>query len=747
MDLRPAASALLSGALRLATALALTIGLPLLTGCQGRGDSLILVTISGLRADSVTPESMPRLSSLMEEGISRRDMLTSVPDTIPALASLMTGQGPETLDCFFADRCRLPSHYSTLAESFAARGYRTAAFIGQGAVSPLTGLARGFQTFTSPGSVGDSPILPDETHRVHPRRIGWTPASVIADQVGAFFLKEGGSGSPKFLWVHLADPAYAASGADPQEHYRESLAAVDETIGYLRDALASFGLEGRTTLAVVALHGTAFGDGGETGHGLTLVPSVIRVVATVLPAESSGDAAPIPPGITAMASFLAPGVGLEPAPATDSHRPTCMTRWPSRLYGWPNREVTLGPSETPQGDAPALDDHQRQVLALMARANRARLEGDLFESTRILERARKLAPSALAPRSALAGLLGANVKGMSEERLALRRQLLTELEAWKPGSMTQALDLARTFKMLGDRSEALKLIRGTLSSVCTPGQTLAAAEMLTDIDAIDEAIAAIESVVEQETSPAPELQEWLGDLLLRSGNQYRARQAYQKALISPRARTPHLLAKLGDTLAGLGEADKALESYAAAVAADPSYRYPHAQAATILLEQGQIGAAAHAIAMSVPEGESPRDTAIRRARRLADRKLFAAATAEIDKLLAQMPGDEKLLVEKARLLRHQEKPGEARQILESVLENRPQSAKALTELAILAALEGDQQTAISLLDRAEPFAGASLAAQIRSENIFHLAGEASPLAQRAARFRGLSRRRPETSKP
>src|SRR5437867_2321839 len=98
-----------------------------------------------------------------------------------------------------------------------------------------------------------------------------------------------GTGAPFFLWVHYYDPhfpyepppKYAQLYAE--EPYSGEVAAVDEAVGRLLDALEESGAAGRTAVLLTADHGEALGEHGEQTHAYFVYQSTLRVplIATV----------------------------------------------------------------------------------------------------------------------------------------------------------------------------------------------------------------------------------------------------------------------------------------------------------------------------------------------------------------------------------------------------------------------------------------------------------------------------------
>lgn len=705
-------------ALALLCLLSMTVGgLLLASGCWSGGHrSLVLVTVAGLRADVLDEQTTPHLVALGRAGEQTDSCVTPVPDTVIALTGLMTGDDPVAAGLHFGDLARVPASATTLAERLRERGYVTAAFIGHGQVGPMTGLGRGFDWFVTPSSPFDKAVLGDEMDRAETGTRSYVPGPSLVERVGAFLLEGRHESRPFFFWVHLADPSVATAMDDPLDRYQEGVSAADEAVGYLADALGSHGLSESTVLAVVSLHGEALGTGGEIRHGLSTDPVVVSAPAVVSGPAGVPDVLPDdgPFPLVSLHQRLMHAVGAGPETSGAPGAVESETWWPERLYGG-----------TPS----------KQLLATMSKAHAAQRAGKRDLAANLFATASGMAPEALSPRLNRLSLMGREAHETGDRNAARDaiESLAAESRALVGDSTAQRLDVNRTLTGTVLKGQALEDLRNLVEEPLEPGERLAAAAILARGGAIEEARAEVERVAGEEPG-APELQEWLGDLLARSGNTYRARLAYEKAIEASVEPDANLVAKLGDALASLGENEAALGKYAEAVQRDPGYRYPHAKAAQIFLEQGDTARAAHALVMSIQSSGKKVEDAVRRAHRLADAGLFAAAAAEIDKALEDFPAHDRLLSVLARVYAQSGRPDKARELVSTVLEANPDSGNALVELARLEAEAGNFEQAAKALKKAEAVAWPRLAMAVRSEPLFRGAGENSRLARVAEEF-------------
>lgn len=303
----------------LAIAVALGAGMVLLAlawftvrgGALRRGrPNVLLVTLDTTRADHIgcygaRASHTPNLDRLAREGVLLEQALTPVPLTLPAHATLLTGQEPVRHGVRNNGSYALPASAATLTEAFAAAGYRTAAFISSFILNGRFGLAQGFSLYDD-AVVNERPGA--ETAR---RVIAW--------------LSEREARRPFFLWMHLYDPhtpwtpPRACRALALPSPYDQEIAAADAAFGMVIDALRQEGVLDRTIVLAVGDHGEGLGDHGEREHGLFLYEETVRVPCIVrLPRGAhAGSIRPVLAGLIDLAPTLLELAGLPPLPAAD----------------------------------------------------------------------------------------------------------------------------------------------------------------------------------------------------------------------------------------------------------------------------------------------------------------------------------------------------------------------------------------------------------------------------------------------
>jgi len=281
---------------------------------------VVIVTIDTLRADHVgaygyTNARTPTLDRLAREGVRFDRAYATAPITLTSHASLMTGRYPPGHGARH-NGMRMDLTTPTLSETFAAKGYATAAFVAAFPLDRRFGLIKGFQTY------GDTMPRDEAGHVTNER-----PGRLVVDEALAWLTSH--RKDRFFLWVHLfephapygnpADPAQASRS--PLARYDDDIAEADVQVGRLLDALGD--LRSQTLIVVAGDHGEAFGEHGEISHSLFTYDTTLRVPllfsaasigtpAVLNDAVSLVDVAPTIVSLAGLGRFDADGVVILP---------------------------------------------------------------------------------------------------------------------------------------------------------------------------------------------------------------------------------------------------------------------------------------------------------------------------------------------------------------------------------------------------------------------------------------------------
>jgi len=142
---------------RVARAWRVAVAAALVAGCgppDGPPD-LILVSVDTLRPDHLSAygyerETSPHLDELARESVRFDTAIAQAPSTLPSHASILTSLPPSRHRALFTHRRRLRDEVTTVAEVLRDAGYRTAAFVDGGQLSPEFHLDQGFDVYASP---------------------------------------------------------------------------------------------------------------------------------------------------------------------------------------------------------------------------------------------------------------------------------------------------------------------------------------------------------------------------------------------------------------------------------------------------------------------------------------------------------------------------------------------------------------------------------------------------------------------
>lgn len=265
------------------------------------GPNLLLVTLDTLRADHLGAYGYehietPHLDRLAGEGVRFEQVATTVPTTLPAHASILTGQLPMRHGVRNNGTFRLEDDALTLAEVLRDSGYSTAGFVAAFVLDARFGIAQGFDLYTDFGEQ-EAGVVGTPSLKIQRRA-----DEVVGEAVAWLQTRQG----PFFGWVHLYDPHTPYDAPEPygsryaDRPYDGEIAYTDNAVGNLLAALEATGHADDTLVVVVGDHGEGLGDHGEEWHTYFVYDSTVRVplilwAGEALPAGRvvSGDASVI----------------------------------------------------------------------------------------------------------------------------------------------------------------------------------------------------------------------------------------------------------------------------------------------------------------------------------------------------------------------------------------------------------------------------------------------------------------------
>jgi len=282
--------------------------------------NVLLITIDTLRADHLRTfgydlPTSSSLDALAGDAVVFTHCISTAPQTVPAVVSIMTSQYPSyhTAGTSNGGRSVLSSEL-TLARVMSDNGYRTAAFVGNWVLSRKLKLYGGFDVY-------DDTFTSFERVRGVPERDARSTNRYVLNWL------EGAANGPFFLWVHYQDPhgpyvppqrylrdfpgiAYDHGsdrlqvtdnygwGGIPEYQYQQGhtqrsyyerrydaeIAYADEMVGELLARVKELGLWEDTIVILTADHGESMGEheyfychGQDLTEELLRVPLLLRV--------------------------------------------------------------------------------------------------------------------------------------------------------------------------------------------------------------------------------------------------------------------------------------------------------------------------------------------------------------------------------------------------------------------------------------------------------------------------------------
>jgi choline-sulfatase len=283
---------------------------------------IILISIDTLRADHLPiygyrSVRTPAIDALAATGTVFDHAYSHAPQTLPAHASILTGELPFQTGVRDNIGFTLKDGQWTLARALHARGYATGGFVSAYVLREATKIGQGFDTYDAK--------LPSVSSEVALGQVQRDGAATL--EAAEQWLAKRAS-DRVFLFLHLYEPhrPYKPPARFSQyAPYDGEIAYADEIVGRLLDRLRSEKLFDRATIVLLADHGEGLGDHGELEHGMFLYDETMRVPLVIkLPGQSAGRRAAAPaqhidvaPTLLALAGIPVPadlrGRNLRPA--------------------------------------------------------------------------------------------------------------------------------------------------------------------------------------------------------------------------------------------------------------------------------------------------------------------------------------------------------------------------------------------------------------------------------------------------
>jgi arylsulfatase A-like enzyme len=255
--------------------------------------NILIITVDTLRSDRMSSfgyerPTSPNLDRLMKRGVWFTRARTIEPLTNPALCSMLTSRYPHEHGST-RNGLRMRSGLASLPKAMQARGYRTAAFIGNWTLKDrLSGLGEHFELY-------------EEILTRH-RWFGLLRREANADDITTRAMEwitthvQSRRDEPFFAWVHYVEPhapyrlhrEYAeplglgkTENHPPSDRYDTEIAFVDHSIGTLLKGMENLGLSDGTMIVFASDHGESLGEHGYWGHGRYLYEPTLRIPMSI----------------------------------------------------------------------------------------------------------------------------------------------------------------------------------------------------------------------------------------------------------------------------------------------------------------------------------------------------------------------------------------------------------------------------------------------------------------------------------
>lgn len=249
--------------------------------------NVLLITVDTLRADHLgsygyASAQTPNMDRWASQGALFENATTTVPLTLPAHSSLMTGQNPFVHGVRDNGGFYLDEKAVTLAETLKEAGFQTGGFISAFVLDRRWGISQGFDHYFDNFELSKFKMLSlDSVQRRGDETL----------QEGLNWMDQN-KNSRFFAWMHFYDPH---TPYDPPEPFRSSaltrggiglydgeISFVDNLIGRIHDFLVQKNLLSTTLVILTADHGESLGQHEESGHGFFIYDATVHIPLIIL---------------------------------------------------------------------------------------------------------------------------------------------------------------------------------------------------------------------------------------------------------------------------------------------------------------------------------------------------------------------------------------------------------------------------------------------------------------------------------
>ena len=238
-------------------------------------ENVLLISIDTLRADYLSSygfelETTPHIDALAREGVLFKNVVSPVPQTLPAHSSMLTGTIPPYHGMHDNLGYRLAESNVTLAEMLKDEGFTTGAIISSFVLDKKFNLNQGFDTYNDHF---------EEEHKI------FELSERKGDEATRFataWLEER-QNERFFLFLHYYDPHDGYEPPEPfasrfaDDLYAGEVAFTDHCIGEVLQKVKELGLFDSTLIVITSDHGEMLGEHGEKTHQYFIYQSALSV--------------------------------------------------------------------------------------------------------------------------------------------------------------------------------------------------------------------------------------------------------------------------------------------------------------------------------------------------------------------------------------------------------------------------------------------------------------------------------------
>lgn len=234
---------------------------------KDRKPNIVLISLDTFRADRLEfygnkKNLTPTLNKFCNSSTVYLNVMTPVPVTLPAHATILTGVFPFKNGLIDNGVSKLSLKVKTIAEVLREVGYDTVAFVASDVLKSKYGLSRGFRIY-------------DDQFNSSGRRFGYE----ITERAITYLSEK--KDKPFFLFLHYFDTHQPY--LTPDKKFEGEDGNYDDAVSYIDGELKKVFnfIKGDTITIIVSDHGEALGDHGELTHGLLLYQPTVKVLLIV----------------------------------------------------------------------------------------------------------------------------------------------------------------------------------------------------------------------------------------------------------------------------------------------------------------------------------------------------------------------------------------------------------------------------------------------------------------------------------